>query len=234
VSFAHQGGPSSDQIERAKLKTIFLAALLPALATAAQASAASEWVQQPRPADFAAVYPPVAANLALSGDATIHCRVNRAGRLRACKLEQETPAGYGFGVAALTLAGYFRMAPQGAESEISVPIHFPMGDHPAPVVAQTPAPSPPLPAEPNWAVHPTSADYAAVYPSVAANLELAGAVVLRCTADGEGRLRGCKVQDESPRGYGFGDAALTLAAYFRLTSGASEVTFPVRFSMPKR
>jgi hypothetical protein len=53
--------------------------------------------------------------------------------------------------------------------------------------------------------------------------------------NGEGRLRGCKVLKELPSGYGFGQAAVTVAAYYRAAPEAgAEVTFPVRFSMPGR
>jgi TonB family protein len=222
------------------LRTGLVAALMATAGVAAaqdQAPFGPEWAQWPRRADFAAVYPPVAANLELSGDATLRCKVNRAGRLRGCKVQQETPVGYGFGDAALGLAGYFRASPGSrAESEVAIPIHFSMGSRRAPAAAPASSPPPAPTAEPNWARHPIMADYAAVYPPVAANLALSGEVGLHCAVDGVGRLRSCKVEGESPPGYGFGNAALALAAYFRLPpdKSISEISFPIRFSMPKR
>ena len=54
-----------------------------------------------------------------------------------------------------------------------------------------------------------------------------------------GALEGCRVVGEAPPGFGFGEAALTLAGGYRapvgLASGAppGEITFPISFSMPK-
>jgi protein TonB len=55
-----------------------------------------------------------------------------------------------------------------------------------------------------------------------------------------GGLRDCRVTSEDPPGYGFGDAALSMATTFRMTPGRragrpveSEVRFPIRFRYPE-
>jgi len=74
---------------------------------------------------------------------------------------------------------------------------------------------------------------------VAANLGLAGEVSVHCGLSDDGRLKGCKVVSETPQGYGFGQAALSLTGGYRAPAiqasgvGPHEITFPIRFSMPK-
>jgi hypothetical protein len=52
---------------------------------------------------------------------------------------------------------------------------------------------------------------AQAYPAKALAARVEGWAVLRCARREDGRLVGCVVRSESPIGYGFGTAALTLA-----------------------
>lgn len=65
----------------------------------------------PDAAAVARVYPRQALAEAVEGRATIQCRVTADGRLDACVVTGEAPAGYGFGEAALALSVEFRMRP---------------------------------------------------------------------------------------------------------------------------
>lgn len=73
-------------------------------------------------------------------------------------------------------------------------------------------------------------DIAAAYPKVAFDKKVTGDVSLECAADAKGRLTNCKVVEEDPVGYGFGEAAVLLAAKDRVKikdgSGASIVGRP--------
>ncbi len=69
------------------------------------------WLRRPSGNDLARVYPPRAAEEGIGGRATLICGVDGDGRLEACKIESESPVGYGFGEAILKLAPLFRMGP---------------------------------------------------------------------------------------------------------------------------
>lgn len=66
-----------------------------------------------------------------------------------------------------------------------------------------------------WMHRPTQRDFQNAYPRRALYAGQQGHVTLSCTATGGGGLD-CSVSDESPRGYGFGRAALDLSRKFRL------------------
>lgn len=66
------------------------------------------WVERPR--DLARYYPDRARLRGVEGEALLDCRVDVFGAL-ACRVERETPAGWGFGEAALRIAADHRMAP---------------------------------------------------------------------------------------------------------------------------
>jgi TonB family protein len=88
------------------------------------------WTSRPAGADMARVYPPAALRKGLQGRATMTCRVDDAGRLRACRVESESPAGAGFGDAALQIADRFQMTSMSRDGKsrrgglIRVPFRF--------------------------------------------------------------------------------------------------------------
>jgi len=96
------------------------------------------WVKTPNGADFARYYPFWAQLLGLGGRTLIRCRVSVLGELASCKVMQETPAGMGFGQAALSMAQFFRMRPKTIDGDavgggrIDIPIHFQPAPEPAP------------------------------------------------------------------------------------------------------
>lgn len=86
-------------------------------------------------------YPPLALSLGLTGEGTITCTVEPQGELDECHVDQEAPAGLGFGAAAVRLAPYFIVKPatfdgQPVKSKMTLPIRFQVGD-------ATPGPPPP-------------------------------------------------------------------------------------------
>ena len=69
------------------------------------------WLERPTGDDFARVYPPVAEQGMRNGDVILDCRV-RQGGLLDCAVASETPAGWDFGAAAMSLSRSFRAGPQ--------------------------------------------------------------------------------------------------------------------------
>ena len=70
-----------------------------------------DWVQKPGPDEFSRYYPPMANLLDMDGVVQISCTVSALGILENCKVDRETPAGLGFGAAALSISAYFHMKP---------------------------------------------------------------------------------------------------------------------------
>jgi protein TonB len=87
------------------------------------------WLARPSAAEIAIFYPERALVRELPGSARLDCTVRQDGSL-ACSVQAESPAGYGFGEAALGIAQSFRMAPNltdGSATEgrqVLVPIFF--------------------------------------------------------------------------------------------------------------
>ncbi len=89
-----------------------------------------DWLHKPNGEDMARVYPPGAAHAGLNGGAVISCHVTALGTLVECKVDDERPAGKGFGEAALKLGRLFKMRPitkdglPVAGGTVHIPIRF--------------------------------------------------------------------------------------------------------------
>jgi TonB family protein len=97
---------------------------------ASSAITAPDWLSRPDGDDLAKYYPDLAARKHLEGFVTIHCSITTEGRLADCAVTEESPAGVGFGEAALKLSRLFTMRPMTRDGRptsvgtINLPIRF--------------------------------------------------------------------------------------------------------------
>lgn len=89
-----------------------------------------QWVRRPSAEQMLAAYPDRALERELSGRATLSCGVLANGSMTNCSVISETPAGAGFGRAALSLSRSFRLSPRTVDgtivegARVSIPIAF--------------------------------------------------------------------------------------------------------------
>lgn len=94
----------------------------------------------------------------------------------------------------------------------------------------------------NWARETTWEEIYAFHPLGARRAKKSGVVELRCLATLKQRLKACRVAAESPKGWEFGRAALSLAPQLRVLprkeNGVevdnSKVYFKIKFDLPKQ
>ena len=115
-------------------------------------------VSKPTNAQVQAAYPPRALDNQIQGGAVIECVVMTTGKLAECHVYDEQPTGYGFGQAALDLAGDFVLKPRLIDGEavggspVRIGVAFSSNDPAAPL--SLPAAAPPGDAGPGGAASP--------------------------------------------------------------------------------
>jgi hypothetical protein len=72
----------------------------------------------------------------------------------------------------------------------------------------------------HWSHLPNGAQIASLYPSEAAKTKLSGYALVHCQVRSSGALENCEALVERPAGFGFGDATVRAAQYFKLAAGA--------------
>ena len=159
------------------------------------------------PADISPYYPDRAQRLEISGWARLECEVTAMGRGQHCLVVGESPANFGFGLAAIKLSSRGQFSPiAGPGSLVGRTVvrtfNFKAGSHQID----------------EWMRQPTARQIHAVRPPGAEPFGMADVFCGRVTTDGA--LSECKVMSESPKGEGFGDAALSLSGQFRRAARA--------------
>lgn len=71
--------------------------------------------------------------------------------------------------------------------------------------------------DPKWLSQPSAEEMSRFYPDHAIDLDLSGQASLFCGVVASGKLTDCRVISETPAGAKFGDAALKLANFFRMS-----------------
>ena len=196
-------------------------------------AAAQEGTGQPefrlRSQEIQAVYPPEARASGVEGEAVVACQTYGAG-FWSCGLISESPAGAGFGPAALALVKRYEVGgPKNPDANLvrsepfriqfQLPENNPIraGGVEYRLPARVAAPSP-------------DALYAA-WPRAARFTGVEGWASLWCTVTVEGRTTACAVGQEGRVGLGFGEAALKLAPLYRFTPGR-KAGAPAAMSIP--
>ncbi len=238
-----------DFVPLARAALIAGSVLAATVAHAAPADAPSmitrpEWKRQPTQDELWSAVPALAVEKGVSGRATIACDVSAYGLLQACKVESETPAGYGFGEAAKALAPVFQLRPTVrdgvafAGGRVTIPLVWNLsGVAPGDIHVKGRT----MLTEPPWAAAPGWSQAAAAWPRRAGGVA-EGFANLRCGLDGDGVPTACKLLSQAPAGGGFGDAAQGLAKHFRLAFSEADrptlktlvVDIPFHFVNPAR
>ena len=199
--------------------------------------------QQPTPDDIVEAYPSNAARIKLSGSVLLRCIATSSGDLKDCNWLQETPAGEGFGAAAISLARHMKLTQprEGAAAfqsgVVLVPVQFPAAVLTASVQATLPArpssngsssgafrPPPPYPSppaqrssleitNPSWMQAPSDSDLDRLGRLVGSP---GGSAIITCDVSGRGLLDGCRAKMEDPTGADIGQLAVLSAESYQM------------------
>lgn len=201
-----------------------ISAALPCAALAADTIVHATWLTRPNAEDLLGVWPAEALKRGKGGKAVLSCTVTTTGALVECQVASETPAGSGFGQAAISLTPQLLMSPATrngvpfAERGVKIAINFDgagpeTGSRIGGQMSMAPLPDRAI-ADVPWIAAPTYDQVVAAYPEKARAKAVAGRVVLSCVFKADGHLTGCSTVREEPDGYGFSSAARSLVAHF--------------------
>jgi TonB family protein len=218
---------------------------------------------------WASIWPHDAYVARISGHVILQCGIDRYGLAGWCQIASETPPHKGFGQAALEMRPLLKLAPPGGPDAPAETVENIAIDFKAPEATVDFAGPPPgrhfqtsqdidmstgnfstiasrLPEKqaitmldnPVWASAANFADVETAYPAKGGGAE--GYAVDHCQVDRLGRLSGCQVIKEAPEDHGFGQAALALAAKFRVSPESAIAPghtqlwtdIPIRFPPP--
>jgi outer membrane biosynthesis protein TonB len=129
-------------------------------------------------------------------------------------------------------------APQPAPAAVQ-PAPQPAPAQATATVSATPGPAPSGHVKPTWLRRPGAAQLTSAYPRRAADAGVGGQAQLDCLIQGDGALA-CQALSSSPSNYGFAEAGLAVARYFRaaptLADGSSaygkRTTLTIKFAAP--
>jgi TonB family protein len=176
-----------------------------------------DWLRRPSPDQLHTAFPTQAT--ASEGYVRLACIVTVQGLVRNCEILSESPAGQGFGQAALAITPQLLFRPgtvNGRPVESTVTIPFPfncsgascgsMGDGPSGRKILNGI---------AWAEAPSQLEMVAAYPPKAKAAHILGVASIECVMTADGSLKSCDTMSEEPRNQGFGKAAASLARYFK-------------------
>lgn len=196
------------------------------------------WAKRPSPEDIGAAYPAKAGD-AVVASAQLHCQVTAKGALTGCKVAHELFAGRGLGAAALSLAPKFQLSPEAIPPGKVADVWVGFFASQRPLQAKA-ASGPDLqPQDLKITFKGSPGDFA---PQRAVEAGVSGLGRIRCAIDADGSLRLCELLEESPPGYGFGQASLAVAGMARADpatksgepTAGRHVAFPYEFNVRAR
>ena len=208
------------------------------------------------------IWPGAAYQARLNGRVTLRCEVDVHGLAERCQVVSESPAGKGFGKAALEMRPTFKLPPlQGPDGPVkamrTIALTFKAPDtrldlgnqgigrgglidaskmsltgNPLQMRAVT------MLDAPVWSAAADFDDLARAYPAKAGGIE--GYAVAHCRVLRSGVLDTCQLIKETPEHQGFGAAALSLTPKFKVAPGLAAaphrdalwVDVPIRFPPP--
>lgn len=195
--------------------------------------AAMAWPEAPNYAAVAAAYPKRARATNVGGRATLDCAFTKEGRLVRCSTVTEAPHGLGFADAAKVLAKQFRAftTTSTGASLSGAGVQLPVTFDPAMLTE-----APPVIGKAQWMRLPSAEDTRTAFKKVESGHGTVR-VLLACVVQQGGGVSDCAVKREEPAGIGVGQAALTLAPGFRLSTWTAEglpvvggtVNIPLRY-----
>src|SRR5471030_845086 len=176
--------------------------------------------------EFVAIWPGAAYRAGADAKVILSCKINIHGLAEWCGIKSESPAGKGFGAAALQMRPTFKLKPaMGAdgpmEAMMTIAVKFkapdPQFDSGTNFLAnRMPMNAVTMLSRPVWAEAPSFSDLAAAYPAQGGNQE--GYVVAHCQVLSSGLLKNCQMVKEFPAKKGFAHAAMGIVHKFKVTT----------------
>jgi TonB family protein len=159
-----------------------------------------------------AAYPPTALAEKTSGQAVVTCERDASGKPQNCRITSETPAGLGFGAAALKLMN--EAAPEGTMEpgrRLPLPFHFLFQPDPPVITPDVLHPERMTP----YITHTPPAEESK---NAITGMPLSGpgGSVVECWVSAMGQLGACKVVSETPPGSGWGPLEVKLLSLDRM------------------
>ena len=170
-----------------------------------------KWRRHPTQEQIAAVFAGSSEDAQWGYSTGIKCFLDYGGQLRGCYVKDNYPNGSHLGEAILKISFLYQAwlaDPRGVSGQI---IEFDERFDPKnlPTVASK-APF-------GWDRVPSPEEITAVFPERANRLEHPGKASAMCVVEADGRLDGCQVTSESQVGFGYGEALLKLAPFYRIS-----------------
>ncbi len=214
---------------------LFGATALLCASAAAQDIEPPRWLERPDAATFVEFYPTDALQQGVTGHVVLQCHV-QVDNSAPCVVRSESPANWGFAVAAMKISRRFRFAPASRNGRpvpggrVNVPIRFNFAppnrsDEYRALVARLPQDN--VIRLPIWEAAPNFDEVRRAYPRPWAE-GFAARVFLSCLLNGDRRLADCSVERAWPADNGAGEAALGLAGALRVSE--REINFLSEFT----
>lgn len=177
------------------------------------------WLSQPTPEQIAGTYSSVARVTGVGGSVRFVCTIGPARLLQDCAIDEESPQGFRLAASAFQALALYHAddsVPTGEKVSISFEFQAPtLKGASASTLNQ-----PPVPAEAvNWERRPAGPQMARYYPDLAERMNKNGVTAIQCQVMDDLRLSNCSLSAEAPAGFGFGDASLKLAIFFKAAPG---------------